>query len=93
MWVIAAHKFGPTTMCTGWLVRFPQPARVVAQLPNNVHIGPANGTQISVGGAGGGSGSMGMFAAGLDPIVVGMVTEACNGRRLVPFAASAAPSP
>jgi hypothetical protein len=27
MWVIAARKAGPTTICTGWLVRYPRAVR------------------------------------------------------------------
>ena len=93
MWVTAARKAGPTTICTGWLVRYPeQPAGNYAPVPANDNIAPANGTQIAIGG-GHGHGPASPFASGLAPIVEGIVSLACDGRRLVPFAASASPSP
>ena len=61
MWVIAARKAGLTTICTGWLVRYPQALRggyADAAGPDSsivhsdVHGGPANGTQITIGGGG-----------------------------------------
>jgi hypothetical protein len=104
MWVTAARKAGPTTICTGWLVRYPQPVRggyAEAAGPDssivhsNVHGGAANGTQIAIGGGG----SPGMheplapFEAGIAPIVDGIVTRPCDGRLLVRYAPSPAPSP
>ena len=59
MWVTATRKAGPTTICTGWLVRYPQPERggyAEVAGPSNVQSnapgGPANGTQITIGGGG-----------------------------------------
>ncbi len=79
MWVTSTHKSGFTTMCTGWLVRYP-----LNETPPS-GFAPANGTQISVGGA--------SHPGVLPPIVEGIVTEACEGRLLVPYAGSSAPSP
>lgn len=96
MWVTAAHKEGPTTICTGWLVRYPQPERGgYAPLPSNVQAnsGTPNGTQISIGGGGQAHEPLSPFDAGIAPIVDGMVTQACDGRLLTPYAPSAAPSP
>ncbi|MBV8531727.1 MAG: hypothetical protein JO104_10450 [Candidatus Eremiobacteraeota bacterium] len=102
MWVIAARKAGPTTICTGWLVRYPQPERggyATAAGPDssivhsNVGAGPANGTQIAIGGSAHATQPLGPFEAGIAPIVDGMVSQPCDGRRLVPFAPSPAPSP
>ena len=96
MWVTAAHKEGPTTICTGWLVRYPQPERGgYAPLPSNVQAnsGTPNGTQISIGGGGPAHEPLSPFDAGIAPIVDGMVTQACDGRLLAPYAPSAAPSP
>jgi hypothetical protein len=87
MWVTDARKSGPTTICTGWLVRYPlaesAPVPPVAQ--HSTDIPPANGTQVSIGGSAG--------AGYMPPIVEGMVTQPCEGRWLEPFAGSAAPSP
>lgn len=101
MWVTDAHKAGLTTMCTGWLVRYPQAIRggyadssygqTVVQ--NNVHAGPANGTQITIGGGGVGHTPLSPFAAGLAPIVDGIVSQPCDGRLLVPYAPSPVSSP
>lgn len=94
MWVTDAHKAGPTTICTGWLVRYPEPERGgYAYTPSNVHVGPANGTQIAIGGNGAAEPPLGPFDAGIAPIVDGIVSQPCDGRRLVPYAASPAPSP
>jgi hypothetical protein len=101
MWVIAARKSGPTTICTGWLVRYPQAVRGgYAEAPssynvqNNVHAGPANGTQITIGGGGGHANTpLSPFAAGLAPIVDGMLSQPCDGRLLVPYAPSPVSSP
>jgi hypothetical protein len=100
MWVTDAHKAGLTTMCTGWLVRYPQAIRGgyadsggPSVVQNNVHAGPANGTQITIGGGGGGHTPLGPFAAGLAPIVDGMTSQPCDGRLLVPFAPSPVSSP
>ena len=82
MWVIAVKKAGLTTICTGWLVRYP----LAQAAPVAGAVNPINGTQVSIGGRHG--------APGLDPpIVEGVVSEPCEGRLLVPYAASAAPSP
>jgi hypothetical protein len=99
MWVTEARKSGITTICTGWLVRYPQAVRggydqtAAANVPNDVHAGPANGTQITIGGGGSGHTPVSPFAAGLAPIVDGIVSQACDGRLLVPFAPSPVSSP
>jgi hypothetical protein len=100
MWVTAARKDGPTTICTGWLVRYPQAVRggyADAPGPNNVqntvHAGPANGTQIAIGGGGPEQAPLGPFDAGIAPIVDGMVSQPCDGRLLVPYAPAAVSSP
>jgi hypothetical protein len=102
MWVIAARKEGPTTMCTGWLVRYPQAARggyAVAAAPDpsivrsNTQGGPANGTQIAVGGGGKSEPPLSPFDAGIAPIVDGMVSQPCDGRLLKPYAPSPVSSP
>ncbi len=101
MWVISARKDGPTTICTGWLVRYPQAERGgYAEAPssynvqNNVHAGPANGTQITIGGGGGHANTpLSPFAAGLAPIVDGMLSQPCDGRLLVPYVPSPVSSP
>jgi hypothetical protein len=102
MWVTQARKSGPTTMCTGWLVRYPQALRGgyadqaggQSVVQNDVHAGPANGTQISIGGGGGSSHTpLSPFAAGLAPIVDGMVSQPCDGRLLVPYVPSPGSSP
>ncbi|MGB8520271.1 MAG: hypothetical protein WCD38_08935, partial [Candidatus Tumulicola sp.] len=82
MWVTSIRKAGPTTMCTGWLVRYP----VNAKASHAGDYAPANGTQVSVGG---GAGTPGI----LPPVVDGIVTEPCEGRLLVPYAPSPASSP
>ncbi|MEO6836420.1 MAG: hypothetical protein ABI231_11010 [Candidatus Tumulicola sp.] len=82
MWVTAIRKAGPTTICTGWLVRYPYNA--TASHPGD--FAPANGTQMTVGG---GRGS----PAVLPPVVEGIVSAPCEGRLLVPYAASPASSP
>lgn len=102
MWVVAAHKAGPTTICTGWLVRYPRAMRggyAVAAGPDSTIVrssapgGPANGTQIAIGGGGGAEAPLSPFDAGIAPIVDGMVSQTCNGRLLVPYAQSPASSP
>ena len=100
MWVIAAHKAGPTTICTGWLVRYPEAIRggyadapSSGNVQSNIHGGPANGTQIAIGGGGGAAPPLSPFDAGIAPIVDGMVSQPCDGRRLVPFAPSPVSSP
>jgi hypothetical protein len=105
MWVVAARKDGPTTICTGWLVRYPQAVRGGyaaaagdgSSVPPVVHdgtwSGPANGAQISIGGGGRSSQPLGPFDAGIAPIVDGMVSQPCDGRRLVPYVPSAGSSP
>jgi len=102
MWVIAARKSGPTTICTGWLVRYPQAVRGgYADSPgsdstivrNDMHSGPANGTQIAVGGAGPATAPLGPFDAGIAPIVDGMVSQPCDGRLLIPYSPSPVSSP
>jgi len=100
MWVIAARKDGPTTICTGWLVRYPQAVRGgytdsggSDNVQNNVHAGPANGTQITIGGGPHPAPPLSPFAAGIAPIVDGMLSQPCDGRLLVPYAPSAVSSP
>jgi hypothetical protein len=94
MWVISAKKAGPTTMCTGWLVRYPEAERGgYAQVPSNDNIAPANGGQLRIGGGGAQSGPVSSFESGTAPIVEGIVTMACSGRRLTPYATSAGSSP
>ncbi|HLX26067.1 MAG TPA: hypothetical protein VKR05_03680 [Candidatus Cybelea sp.] len=105
MWVVAARKDGPTTICTGWLVRYPQALRggyagaatngssVPPVNQNSTWSGPANGTQISIGGGGRSSQPLGPFDAGIAPIVDGMVSQPCDGRRLVPYVPSPVSSP
>lgn len=81
MWVTSVRKAGPTTICTGWLVRWPYNASAS-------HAGdfaPANGTQISIGGA--------RSPGVLPPVIDGIVTLPCEGRLLVPYEPSSAPSP
>jgi len=101
MWVTAARKDGPTTICTGWLVRYPQQLRGgyadvagpdSSVVHSNLHGGPANGTQVTIGGGSGGQPAS-PFAAGLAPIVDGIVSAPCDGRLLVPFVPSPEPSP
>jgi hypothetical protein len=99
MWVVAARKAGPTTICTGWLVRYPQAERGgYADNPgpdnvqSNAHAGPANGTQFSIGGGHAGA-PLGPFDAGIAPIVDGMVSQPCDGRLLAPYVPSAVSSP
>ncbi len=82
MWVTSMHKAGPTTICTGWLVRYP-----LNQTPSHPgDFAPANGTQMTIGGGAG-------ARAILPPVVNGIVTLPCDGRLLVPYAASPAASP
>lgn len=82
MWVTAIRKAGPTTICTGWLVRYP-----LNQTPSHPgDFAPANGTQMTVGGGRG-------TPAVLPPIVEGIVSAPCEGRLLVPYAALPAASP
>jgi hypothetical protein len=102
MWVIAARKAGPTTICTGWLVRYPQAERGGYADPSesdstivhtDMHSAPANGTQIAIGGAGPAGPPLGPFDAGIAPIVDGMVSQPCDGRLLVPFTPAPVSSP
>jgi hypothetical protein len=99
MWVIAARKEGPTTICTGWLVRYPQAERGgyadagPSNVQNNVHSGPANGTQVTIAGGGQGHTPLSPFDAGIAPIVDGMLSQPCDGRLLVPYAPSPVSSP
>ncbi len=83
MWVTVARKDGPTTICTGWLVRYPEAARggyAEAPAPPNVqdsgHAGPTNGTQITIGGGVKAAAPLSPFDAGIAPIVDGMVSAA-----------------
>ncbi len=101
MWVIQARKDGPTTICTGWLVRYPEAIRGgyadaggpdSSIVHSNLHGGAANGTQVTIGGGSGGQPAS-PFAAGLAPIVDGIVTAPCSGRQLVPYVQSPEPSP
>jgi hypothetical protein len=102
MWVVAARKAGPTTICTGWLVRYPNATRggyAVAAGPDSTIVrssapgNPANGTQIAIGGGSGAHEPLSPFDAGIAPIVDGMVSQPCDGRLLVPYAQSPASSP
>jgi len=100
MWVTGARKAGPTTICTGWLVRYPEAIRGgyadpggPANVQNQQHSAPANGTQIAIGGNGPARAPLSPFDSGIAPIVDGMVSQPCDGRRLVPFVPSPAPSP
>jgi hypothetical protein len=102
MWVIAARKAGPTTICTGWLVRYPEPIRggyADAAGPDSsivhsdLHGAPSNGTQVSIGSGGAVEEPAGPFAAGIAPIVDGMVSQPCDGRLLTPFKPSPVSSP
>ncbi|MFY9885677.1 MAG: hypothetical protein WAK15_12990, partial [Candidatus Cybelea sp.] len=100
MWVTVARKDGPTTICTGWLVRYPEAARggyAEAPAPPNVqdsgHAGPTNGTQITIGGGVKAAAPLSPFDAGIAPIVDGMVSQPCDGRLLVPYAPSPVSSP
>lgn len=102
MWVIAARKNGPTTICTGWLVRYPQAVRggyATAAGPDstivhsNVQGSGANGTQIAIGGGGRAAQPLSPFDAGIAPIVDGIVSQPCDGRLLTPYAPSAVSSP
>jgi hypothetical protein len=81
MWVTSEHKSGMTTVCTGWLVRYP--LNQAASHPGD--FAPANGAQVSIGG--------GHAAGVLPPIVEGVVTEPCEGRMLVPYSGSPASPP
>jgi hypothetical protein len=102
MWVIAARKTGPTTICTGWLVRYPEAVRGgyadtassdSTIVRSDIHGGPANGTQIAIGGAGPAQAPLSPFDAGIAPVVDGMVSQPCDGRLLVPYAPSPVSSP
>lgn len=105
MWVTVARKAGPTTICTGWLVRYPEPVRggyagpagdgssVPNVVQSNTRTGGTNGTQITIGGGGGTGQPLGPFDAAIAPIVDGMVSQPCDGRRLVPYSPSAVSSP
>jgi hypothetical protein len=103
MWVIAARKAGPTTICTGWLVRYPQGVRGTyadAAGPDSTIVhsntqggGPSNGTQIGIGGGGRAQQPLSPFDAGIAPIVDGMVSQPCDGRLLKPFVPSPVSSP
>ena len=73
---------------TRWLRRSAGPANV----QNSMHSAPANGTQIAIGGVGRRARRC-PFDAGIAPIVDGMASQPCDGRRLVPFVPSPAPSP
>jgi hypothetical protein len=83
-------------------VRYPRAVRggyAVAAGPDSTIVhssapgGPANGTQIGIGGGGGGEAPLSPFDAGIAPIVDGMVSQPCNGRLLVPYAQSPVSSP
>jgi hypothetical protein len=101
MWVTASRKAGPTTICTGWLVRYPQALRggyavAAGPDPSIVHSntqGGANGTQIAIGGAGKAEPPLSPFDAGIAPIVDGMVSQPCDGRLLTPYEPSPVSSP
>jgi hypothetical protein len=87
MWVTAVHHDGPITMCTGWLVRYPETVRVGANTGQN-------GTQISIGGNGHApGGTLSQSSSELAPIVEANASTDCSERGLVPFAPSPPPSP
>ncbi|HEY3676156.1 MAG TPA: hypothetical protein VGK84_09215, partial [Candidatus Tumulicola sp.] len=79
MWVTDVHKSGFTSVCTGWLVRYP--INGVATHPGD--FAPSNGTQIAVGGAAG--------HGTLPPIVEGITTAPCEGRLLEPYTKETTP--
>jgi hypothetical protein len=79
MWVTSVRKAGLTSMCTGWLVRYPLNA--TAYHPGD--FAPPNGSQIAVGGA--------AHPGSLPPIVEGITTAACEGRLLVPYSKTSGP--
>jgi hypothetical protein len=62
---------------------------------NNAPVGPANGTQITIGGGGATASHepLGPFAAGIAPIVDGMLSQPCDGRLLTPYVPSPVSSP
>jgi hypothetical protein len=80
MWVVAVEHRGPILICNGWIVRYPQIVRQGVLTASNVPVGPANGIQIGTQHQ-----VPSGFAAGLDPIVVGMGNAECSMRSLVPF--------
>jgi hypothetical protein len=79
MWVTDVHKQGFTSICTGWLVRYPLNA--AAYQPGD--FAPPNGSQIAVGGAAG--------RGTLPPIVEGITTAPCEGRLLEPYTKETTP--
>jgi hypothetical protein len=76
MWVTGIRKVGPLTMCTGWLVRWPN-------APTMGSSG-ANGSQISIFG-GPAHGVTAPGNAGQLPIIEANVTYVCSTRHLTPF--------
>jgi hypothetical protein len=80
MWVVSIERRGPLLICNGWIVRYPQTIHQGVLTASNVPVGPANGIQIGVQHQ-----VPSGFAAGLDPIVVGMGDAECSMRSLVPF--------
>ncbi|MGR4064002.1 MAG: hypothetical protein ACLQPV_00970 [Vulcanimicrobiaceae bacterium] len=84
MWVTSVRHEGPLTVCTGWMLVFPETVRGgYAVQPREAPVPPANGGSITVGGTTGGP--LGPSEAGLDPIVQGIATTTCSARRLTPF--------
>lgn len=94
MWVTSVHRAGPSLVCVGWLVRYPQPVRDgFMHAPGSAGGGSANGTQIRIGGGGAPSGTYSGLDAALAPIVEVNASTDCSQRYLVPFGSSPAPSP
>jgi hypothetical protein len=81
MWVTAVRPLGlGLSMCTGWLVRWPQ----APMDSTGSQALAANGIQLRIGGGhGGGVLSTGM--AGQTPIIEPNASYMCSARRLVPF--------
>lgn len=80
MWVVSVEHRGPILICNGWIVRYPQTVHQGILTASNVPVGPANGIQIGAQRQ-----VPSGFAAGLEPIVVGMGDAECSMRSLVPF--------
>ena len=101
MWVTDARKGGTDddlhgmarALSTGRSRRLRRCSPARQNVQNDVHAGPANGTQITIGGGGERPTPLSPFAAGLTPIVDGIVSQPCDGRLLVPFAPSPVSSP
>lgn len=82
MWVTGIRHVGPATYCDGWLLRYPENPPGGAMPLFGSHVLPTNGGQIG-----------GLPSGTLPPIVEASASTLCSERRLIPFAASPAPSP